>query len=266
MTSTTLNPIDANRQAWDYSAALHRQSASWQALCTAIRAADFNCFDVTLLARLNALDVAGKHVVQVGCNNGRECFALYALGAAAVTGIDQSAEFLAQGAELNQLSPHEVRFVACDIHQAPSELHGQFDVLLITIGVLNWMPNLTAFFAAASALLRSGGQIVIYETHPLLEMLDPYSSTPLQLVNSYFQAEPSVDYEAIVYEGAPPASEHPSVWFTHSLAEVFSALLANGLQINHFAEYPHCNREECYEQYEEQAIQLPMCYTLEACK
>ncbi len=42
--------------------------------------------------------------------------------------------------------------------------------------------------------------------------------------------------------------------------------LLRGLQIAHLQEYPHSNREELYDQYEHQAAQLPLCFTLTATK
>jgi len=38
------------------------------------------------------------------------------------------------------------------------------------------------------------------------------------------------------------------------------------LQISHFKEYPHSNREELYDRYQQQAAQLPLCFTLMAVK
>jgi hypothetical protein len=52
----------------------------------------------------------------------------------------------------------------------------------------------------------------------------------------------------------------------HRLSDIFTALLDAGLQIVHFKEYEHCNREETYAIYEGQKAQLPMCYTLAAMK
>lgn len=266
MNDIRITAIEANRQAWNESAPHHRDSTYWTELCQAIRSEHFNCLDDTLIRELQRIGLAGKRAAQLGCNNGRECFALRSLGAASVTGLDQSEAFLEQAAELSRLSPHQVDFVRCDLNQVPVTLHGQFDLLLITIGVLNWMPDLAAFFDAVSPLLRSGGDLLIYETHPLLEMLEPESATPLLLSNSYFNSSPSIDYQAIVYEGAVPDSQHPSYWFQHSLGDIFTAMLGCQLQIRHFREYPHCNREELYELYAQQPVQLPMCYTLQAHK
>jgi len=75
------------------------------------------------------------------------------------------------------------------------------------------------------------------------------------------RATPVLLEEAIVYEGYAPAMAAPSYWHIHTLGEIFTALIRAGLQLRHFQEYPHSNREEAYDQYENRAAQLPMCFT-----
>lgn len=126
--------IESNRQAWNDSARHHQDSPDWQALLNDVAQAEFCCLDDTLRG---LLDVDGKDVIQLGCNNGRESLSLFALGARSVVGVDQSAAFLEQARELNSRSPHTAEFVESDIHHLPASLHNRFDVALITIGVLN---------------------------------------------------------------------------------------------------------------------------------
>ena len=60
----------------------------------------YNRLDETLTARLRALGLEGKSVIQLCCNNGREILSVKNLGAARCVGVDQSAPFLEQAAEL----------------------------------------------------------------------------------------------------------------------------------------------------------------------
>lgn len=254
--------VNANQRAWDASATQHRDAASWQALLSAVSATDFSCLDASLTALLQVHGVTGKDVIQLGCNNGRECLSLMSLGANSVLGVDQSREFLAQASELTALSAHQAEFVEADIYKLPDELQQRFDLALITIGVLNWMPDLPAFFASVSATLRPGGSLVIYESHPFLEMFEPEASDPHQLAYSYFRTAPLISEEAIVYQVQQAETISPSYWFIHTLSEILTAILASGLQITHFKEYPHNNREALYDGYQGQSAQLPMCYSL----
>lgn len=233
---------------------------------TAIGEREFSCFDPTLTALLKRIGLKGRAIIQLGCNNGRETFSLMGLGARSALGVDQSAQFLKQAHSLAQMSPHEVTFIEADVHRLPEDLAARFDVALITIGVLNWMPDLAAFARSAAATLAEGGQLVIYETHPFLEMFDPQATDPFTPVDSYFRKEPIVHDEAIVYEGVSSEKGAPGYWFVHTLSDVVTAVIAAGLRVEHFQEYPHSNREDVYDPYQNRAAQLPMSYTLIARK
>lgn len=254
--------ITGNRDAWNASAALHRKSATWQYLVENVIRDDFSCLDSTLTAALEQVGLSQKSVVQLGCNNGREALSLFALGATQVVGVDQSSEFLAQAKELAALSPHSPVFIEADIHNLPSDLDGRFDVALITIGVLNWMPDMRVFFTHVAKVLKPGGVLLVYETHPFLEMLNPGSVDPWRVEHSYFQTEPFIETSAIVYEGEGAEIEHPSYWHIHTLGEVLTGIAKADFRLIRFTEFPHSNREEAYAIYEDPRTQVPMCFIL----
>ncbi|MFJ3369525.1 class I SAM-dependent methyltransferase [Pseudomonas sp. NPDC086251] len=258
--------IASNRDAWNDSARHHKDRPEWQAQLSGVVQANFSCLDDTLTGLLEQVGVDGKDVVQLGCNNGRESLSLFALGARSVVGVDQSEAFLEQARELASRSPHAPQFIEADIHQLPRELQGRFDVALVTIGVLNWMPDIGEFFRHVAQTLKPGGSLVVYETHPFLEMFDPEAADPYRPTSSYFRREPFVQNEPIVYEGKVEQPSSPSYWFVHTLGAIFTGALDAGLHISHFKEYPHSNREELYDRYQEQQAQLPLCFTWVAVK
>lgn len=258
--------IASNRDAWNDSARHHKDTPEWQARLTAVGYGDFCCLDDTLQGLLEQVGVDGKDIVQLGCNNGRESISLFALGARSVVGVDQSEAFLDQARELASRSPHAPEFIEADIHHLPLELHSRFDVALITIGVLNWMPDIGEFFRHVAQTLKPGGRLVVYETHPFLEMFDPESADPYRPDSSYFRREPFVQDQPIVYEGKVDQQAPSSYWFVHTLGALFTGAIDAGLQISHFKEYPHSNREELYDRYEQQTAQLPLCFTWVAVK
>jgi SAM-dependent methyltransferase len=258
--------IASNKNAWDESARLHKDTATWTALLASVAKPDFSCLDPTITALLQALGVAGKDVVQLCCNNGRESLSLYGLGARSVVGVDQSRAFVEQARELAMVSPHNPEFIESDIHHLPERLHARFDIALVTIGVLGWMPDVALFMRHVASVLKPGGTLVMYETHPFLEVFDPRAANPLLPDSSYFQREPFVLQESIVYEGQDDLAGPTSYWYVHTLGSVVSGAIAAQLQIGHLQEYPHSNREELYDQYEHQAAQLPLCFTLTATK
>lgn len=258
--------ITSNKHAWDQSAQLHKDTDNWKTLLRAVADPGFSRLDPTITALLQDVGVAGKDVVQLCCNNGRECLSLFSLGAQVVVGVDQSRAFLQQAQELAAVSPHHPEFIEADIHHLPERLQGRFDVALVTIGVLGWMPDVAQFMRHVASTLKPGGTLVMYETHPFLEVFDPRASNPLLPASSYFQRDPFVLQESIVYEGQGEVAGPTSYWFVHTMGSVVSGAIAAGLQIGHLQEYPHSNREELYDQYEHQPAQLPLCFTLTATK
>ncbi len=261
------NPIStytqANKGAWEASAHLHGQGREWDDLLLAARKPGFSVLDDCLNATLTDLGIAGCSAVQVGCNNARELLSLAALGARPALGIDQSAAFLAQGAQLAAAAGLSPRLLEANIYELPDSL-GQHDLVLITIGVLNWMPDLRCFFRAVRGLMRPGAHLVIYETHPFLELFNPDSATPFVPEASYFDKTPIRVEGAITYDGSDGGDGETGYWFVHTLGEIVTECVQNGLRLQQLTEHPHLNREVDYAKYENQAAQMPLCYTMVA--
>lgn len=256
----------ANRAAWDASAAHHRTAAYWRELATGFTDPQFSVFDETLTKALLFAGVEGAKVVQIGCNNGREVLSLCAIGAASGLGIDQSAAFLSQAIELNAIAGHNATFLEADIYALPPDTPRDFDLVLITIGVLNWMPDLPGFFQSVAGLLRPGGRLVIYETHPVLEMFTPDAVDPYTPDTSYFRAEPFIETAAITYDGTTPDAISESYWFVHTLSAIIQGTLDAGLTLRKFKEFPHSIREVDYDLYENKEAQIPMSFLMVATK
>lgn len=266
MTRDTDEFTQANRLAWNASAPRHRQSEEWQRQLLGFTDPSFSTLDQTVSGVLSSNGVNRARVVQIGCNNGRETLSTLALGATHATGIDQSDAFIAQAEELRAVSPHGARagFVCADVYALPEGLEGRFDLALITIGLLNWMPDLPRFLRVAASLLVPGGRLVIYETHPVLDMFEPYAADPHTLRYSYFRTEPFITEEEIVYDGSATGKAPPSYWHFHTMGDIVTGCIKAGLQIVELKEYPHSNREVAYDIYLGNEAQLPLCYTLVA--
>ncbi len=256
----------ANRAAWEASAPYHETGAEFAALLEGFAKPGFSCLDAVLTARLMALEVAGKDVAQICCNNGREILSVKNLAAGRCVGFDQSGAFLAQARRLAEAGPVDCDFVEGDVYKIPATYDGAFDIVLITIGVFGWMPELGTFFDVVARLLRPGGALLVYEEHPIMNMFEPGAADPMKPVNSYFKTEPFEDTGAIVYDGTQDLPGKTQYWFVHKLGDIMSAGLARGLAIEHFQEYPHNINADEFEIYNGQAAQLPLSYILVARK
>lgn len=253
----------ANKVAWDASAHLHGQGKAWTDLLDAASKPGFSVLDDCLTGTLSELGISGRSAVQIGCNNARELLSLASLGARPMLGLDQSAAFLAQGAELVSATGLNPRLVEADVYELPEDL-GQYDLALITIGVLNWMPDLKRFFRVVRELMNPHALLVIYETHPVLEMFKPGSADPFTPEISYFDKTPIRIDGAITYDGSDGGAGETGYWFVHTLGEVVTACVQSGFQLQRLQEHPHLNREVDYAIYENQKGQIPLCYTLVA--
>ena len=253
----------ANKAAWEASAPLHGTGEDWDRLLAAAGKPGFSVLDDSLTDTLKTIGIDGRRAVQIGCNNARELLSLAALGGVPALGIDQAAGFLDQGRQLAQAANLTPTLLEADIYDLPDGL-GTFDLALITIGVLNWMPDLEGFFAVVAGLMAPGAALVIYETHPFMEVFDPTADTPFEPAFSYFDRRPHISAETITYDGIDHGEGAPSHWFIHTLGDIVSACIRSGLTLDRLTEHPYSIREPDYDIYEGRAAQIPMSYTLVA--
>jgi len=109
-------------------------------------------------------------------------------------------------------------------------------------------------------------KLVIYETHPFLEMFDPNAAQAFTPTTSYFTKEPFVSEAVITYDGTNGGITPASYWFVRTMGDILTACAGAGLMLERLTEHPHSNREVEYDQYERREPQLPLCFTLVARK
>ncbi len=233
-----------------------------QGLLDAMRKPHFSCLDEIETAILSALDVGGKDVAQLCCNNGQELLSVENLGAARCVGFDSAEGFVAQARELAAAGGLASEFVCTDVYEIPADYDTSFDLVTITIGVLSWMPDLPGFLAVAARLLRTGGALFIYEQHPILDMIEPAKADqPVSWDYSYFRREPFVDLDGLDYYGGGTYESKPLTSFHYTLSDVIMAGLACSLVVEHIEELPGHISNTWYN-VEHQGPELPMSYTL----
>lgn len=230
---TTHDYLEANRALWNTWARLH---------------VDTEFYDVPGFKQgresLDALElgivgpVAGKSLLHLQCHFGMATLAWARHGARA-TGIDFSEEGIraarALAAELNL--PAE--FVHSAIDELPDRLHGSFDIIFTSHGVLPWLPDLRRWGQVIAHFLKPGGIFCLVEAHPLLMTLDDQrTDRELQVRFPYFRQEEPLRFEEQGSYAAPeaPVRSVSFEWF-HSLSEVLGSLLEAGLTLEHFDEH-----------------------------
>ena len=253
--------IAANRKSWDEAAERHRSHDQYAKLLAGFATPGFSVLDDTLTRCLEDLGVKGTAVAQLCCNNARELLSMKNLGAATVTGFDFSEAFLAQARELAAAGRIEAEFVQTEIAKIPAAYDSRFDIALVTIGVLGWMPDLAEFFASARRVLKPGGHLVLYESHPILNMYDDRDKrVPAYPDESYFRSEPYRAEGGLDYWANQEYEATACYWTFHTMSDVVMAAVRAGFALEDFRELPHDVGNHSH--LENQPAQLPLSYLL----
>jgi SAM-dependent methyltransferase len=237
---------DANRRAWEETAPIH-EKINQARLLEAFAEPGYNTLDDHCLDRLREIGIEGKTIAQLCCNNGRELLSLKNLGAARCVGFDASAAFIEQARELAEAAGHtDVEFVTTDIYEIPPSHAGPYDIVLTTVGVISWMPDLQGFFEVFGRLTKPGGHIFIEEIHPVLMMYEEgEGDDPSYLKYSYFKDDPWVETGGLDYYEGTEYESNPHYSFQHTLADIAMAAIEAGFALKHFAELGHNIAEMC---------------------
>jgi ubiquinone/menaquinone biosynthesis C-methylase UbiE len=150
-----MEPTDHNRRAWDE---VHRQGAravgGHRGLPQPVRHA---------LADLN-----GKRALNLQSGTGEAAAELAERGAT-VTAVDDSAEVLAVSRERWP----SILWIHGDVHALPRELRrGRFDLVYTGDGTVPTLQDLDAWAAGIASALQSGGDLLIYDVHPVSDRVD----------------------------------------------------------------------------------------------
>ncbi len=256
---------ESNRRAWNEVTPMH-QEAKQDRFFKAFKKSGYSTLDRLVTARLHGIGLSGKRVAQLCCNDGRESLSLKNLGAASVVGFDISDAAIGEAQRLSKSSGVACEFVRSDIYDIPDSYNGSFELIYISIGVFGWMPDINRFFGVVSRLMAPGTEVLIYEQHPIAEVFDMENrSDPLKITNHYFNDKPLADDTGMDYWGGKQYRGEISYWFFWTLSDIINGLLANGIQISYFKEYPH-DISSCWEQIEKTGKNLPLSYILQGRK
>jgi SAM-dependent methyltransferase len=151
-----VEPTDQNRRAWDEIHRSQTQAASEQ---------------LRIPKQILDLipDVEGKHVLHLQCATGESTAELVELGAL-VTAVDISSEALDVARERTP----DVAYVHADVHDLPLEVRrARFDLVFTGGDVLVSIRDLDQWLAGIATTLKPGGTLLLYDSHPVTERVDP---------------------------------------------------------------------------------------------
>ncbi len=85
---------------------------------------------------------------------------------------------------------------------------------------------------------------------------------PHRPARSYFARTADGVAEGLDYYGNAEYSAPVNYWFHHTLSDIVTASLENGLALEHLCEYSHNINTDAHDIYESQAAQFPLSFTL----
>ena len=147
--------FDANRRRWDEAVALHIKGDSKVYRLSAFRAGA----DILGPIENDELgDVAGKRVLHLQCHFGLDTLCLARRGAE-VTGLDFSSAAIKAARALSRETGVPATFVEGNLYDAPDLIDGAFDLVFVTWGAINWLPDIGRWAEIVAHFLKPGGAL-----------------------------------------------------------------------------------------------------------
>ena len=257
--------VEQNGRTWEEVAAAHADKGNLEEVRARLVRREARYIDDELRAEFEAVGIRGKILAQFNCNNGRELISALQLGAERGYGFDISEGYVRQARWLAEAAAARAEFFATDIYALPRDHNGSADVVFVTAAALCWMPDLREYFAVARRVLRPGGALVIYETHPFAEMFKPdaHRADEELLVPHYpYDTGDPVTFDSRgEYYGDRDRGVGTAYWFHHSMSAILQATLDAGFEIRRVAEFGH---DVCvgYREVERIPVRPPLSFLL----
>jgi ubiquinone/menaquinone biosynthesis C-methylase UbiE len=226
---------EANRTLWNAWTRLHKDSEEYD--LPGFRAGRCALKPIELAELGN---VGGKTMLHLQCHFGLDTLS-WARRGAQVTGVDLSDEAIHLARSLSSELGIPGEFLCSDLYELPRVLERKFDIVFTSYGVLVWLRDILAWGEIIARFLKPGGTFYIAEFHPATMMFDnAEEATDFRVAFPYFHRAEPIRWAGQGSYAAPDAPYHSVTYeWTHTLADVVSALIAAGLRIEHLHEFPY---------------------------
>ncbi|WP_409199848.1 class I SAM-dependent methyltransferase [Methanobrevibacter sp. DSM 116169] len=260
---------ESNRASWNQALKYH-QKARGNSLYEGFKKANFTTLnrscDEVLIDKLNKIDLKGKTIGQLPCNNGRELLSLMNFGSNEAIGFDISDIAIEEANKLKNISKLNAKFERCDILEISDKYNNYFDFIYISEGSLQWFKDLDEYFNVISRLLKNNGKLLIFEMHPFAYFFENgfnIDEENFNKITPYFDKGPYNYEDGLDYVGGVKYDSKECFWFMHKISDIFNALIKNNLKIEEFEEY---NLEMANNDSIEFLDKFPLSYILIATK
>jgi len=192
-----------------------------------------------------------RRAVHLQCSHGQSALSLWMLGAQEVVGVDFSATMLALAREKARRLGAPARWIQSDVLAVPPDLDGSADLVVTGGGAICWVRDLRRWAQTIQRILRPGGRLLVFDSHPLSWVWEPKARTwKLRAdVGDYFSPSPRAnrDFPASAVARATPAGQpSPIAWeYQWTLGAIVTSLCEVGLRLHTLGEH----RENFWDQF-----------------
>lgn len=232
----------ANRAHWDEWTRVHQRSDFYDV--EGFKAGASSLWPLEL-EELGPYVREGTELLHLQCHFGLDTLS-WARRGAVVTGVDFSDEAIAVARRLaDELGlSRRATFVAADVYEADARLgDALFDVVFVSWGAIEWLPDLGRWAEIVAGRLRPGGVFYMAEIHPLAYALDETPDRGVRLAGRYLPApdQPQASEDDGSYADADAHVEAPLCYgWAHGVGEVLTSVAAAGLRLEYLHEFPFC--------------------------
>jgi SAM-dependent methyltransferase len=227
--------FEQNRRNWDDRAVIHRQDKAGGYRVNAFLAGEDNLHPIE---DREIGDVSGKRIAHLQCHFGIDTLCLARRGATCA-GLDFSPAAIAAARDLQRQTGFDAEFFEANAYDARSVLNGDFDIVYVTWGAINWLPDIAQWAKVVASLLRPGGFLYLLEAHPSLITLD--ENDP-RLRPAYDWRTPrdnpiTMDCPTTYTGDTTPIANSITHEWIHPLGDIINGLIAAGLAISYLHEH-----------------------------
>jgi len=131
-------------------------------------------------------DLKGVRVANLLGSHGKLAVSMALLGAE-VTVVDISSDNAKYAKELAAAAGVHIEYLVMDVMEFPVEEYaGQFDLVMMELGILHWIMDLRRFFDIVAGMLKEGGRVILRDYHPFKQKVLHWKNGQMVASGNYF--------------------------------------------------------------------------------
>lgn len=156
--------IELNQKAWDERTSIHFRSKMYDVDGFLNGGSSLKEIELS-----EVRDVDGKTLLHLQCHFGLDTLS-WARKGAIVTGVDFSPEAIKKANELKEWAELQGEFICADIYAYEQVATSKFDIVFVSYGALNWLPDLNAWARLVSKSLKENGCLHLIDVSPRIRL------------------------------------------------------------------------------------------------